>query len=109
MKRLIAVLVLSTVALAGCAGLGGFESSGGLGIDAQKMSADQIKQSVGLISANKEKDTGMRCVRVPTPYGVGTVVELNMDTAGRMKGKATVSPDCTMTVESDSSVPPGAK
>lgn len=95
-------LAFALLFIAGCAFPGSFESSGGMGIDAAKMSAEQIKASAGLISSNREKDTGMRCVRVPTPYGVGTVVEVNMDTAGRMRGKATMSPDCTITVEHDS-------
>lgn len=105
MKFIVTVIVLFCVVIAGCALPGGFESSGGLGIDASKMSADQIKAAAGIISANKEKDTGIRCVKVNTPYGMGTVVELNMDTAGRLQGKATVQPDCTMTVESDSRPP----
>lgn len=104
MKFFLAVLMLICVILAGCALPGGFESSGGLGIDASKMNADTINAAAGLLKANKEKDTGIRCVKVNTPYGMGTVVELNMDTAGRLQGKATVQPDCTMTVESDSRV-----
>ena len=89
--------------LAGCQNLGpAFEADGGLGINAQKMQADQIKATVDLIKANKEKDQSARCVRVPTPYGVAIIIEVNSDTAGKMRGKMQMLPDCTVTVENDS-------
>ena len=100
MKTLLAIFALAI--LAGCAGTFGFEAADGMGINVTKMQAAQIKATAELVKSNREKDSTARCVRIPSPWGVGSVVELNVDTAGKMQGRATIAPDCTVTIESDS-------
>lgn len=102
MKTMVAIII--ALALAGCA-TPGFEAADGMGINVTKMQAAQIKATAELTKANREKDSSARCVRVPTPWGVSTLVELNMDTAGKVQGKAVIAPDCTVTIESDSRAP----
>ena len=58
-------MVLATLLLSGCGGLGGMYS--------EKMTADQIAQAV------KDKNLTMACIIANTPYGKGMHIFLNLD------------------------------
>lgn len=102
----IVIAIAVAVMLMGCVAPGSLQGMTTFGVNAQEMSAEQIKEAVSLLRAGKEKDSNVVCYRIPTPWGVATVVEGNANTAGRMRGKLTMSAECNMTVEHDSQPPP---
>ncbi len=91
--KLTAVLVLSTVALAGCPSMG-----------YQNMSAEQIKATAGTTS----------CSTINSMYGKGSMIATNADETRKgatSKGKTVITcGDATMTIEAEVGVPvpPGA-
>lgn len=104
MKKITLPFLLA-LSVTGCVTPGGMSGMGNYGIDAQKMDAAQIKEAVALLKAGKEKDSQGTCYRIPTPWGPAVMVDGSTDTAGRLRGKLTMTADCTMTIEHDSTPP----
>lgn len=100
MKTLI--VILAALMLSGCMTPGGMGNISTLGIDAQKMTAEQIQQAVQLLKAGQEKDASARCLMIPTPLGMARMIEISSNTAGRITGETIMEPDCKTTVKHNS-------
>lgn len=76
-----------------------FLLSGCLSMGVHNMSAEQIRATEGMVT----------CTTVYTAYGKGNTTTVNADDTRKgnnSKGKITISPECAVTIESDTAAAP---